>query len=95
MSEGLMRFWRVKLKHFLRTDTQAVIHECQHIASTAPLSVFHYTSRDTELMDYSISKDTVIILNLTSVLSEEGQWKFPHECNPANFLNEQAQFEKP
>ncbi|KAL7849984.1 hypothetical protein SRHO_G00193330 [Serrasalmus rhombeus] len=37
---------------------------------------------------------TIIISNLSSVLSES-QWKFPHEFNPANFLNEQGQFEKP
>ncbi|KAL6476319.1 hypothetical protein MHYP_G00148180 [Metynnis hypsauchen] len=38
---------------------------------------------------------TIIIPNLSSVLSEEGPWKFPHEFNPANVLNEQGQFEKP
>ncbi|XP_036424103.1 cytochrome P450 2D3-like [Colossoma macropomum] len=75
--------------------TQAVIHECQRIANTVPLSLFHCTSRDTELMGYSIPKGTLIIPNLSSVLSEEGQWKFPHEFNPANFLNEQGRFEKP
>ncbi len=37
----------------------------------------------------------MIIPNLTSVLKEEGQWKFPLEFNPANFLNEQGQFQKP
>ncbi|XP_072519054.1 cytochrome P450 2F2-like [Salminus brasiliensis] len=74
---------------------QAVIYECQRIASTVPLSVPHCTSRDTELMGYSIPKGTLIIPNLYSVLNEEGQWKFPHEFNPANFLNEQGQFEKP
>ncbi|KAL6480904.1 hypothetical protein MHYP_G00119370 [Metynnis hypsauchen] len=75
--------------------TQAVIHECQRIANTVPLSLFHCTSSDTELMGYSIPKGTLIIPNLSSVLSEEGQWKFPHEFNPANFLNEQGRFEKP
>ncbi|XP_036424099.1 cytochrome P450 2J6-like isoform X2 [Colossoma macropomum] len=75
--------------------THAVIHECQRVASTFPLSVQHCTTRDTELMGYSIPKGTLIIPNLYSVLSEEGQWKFPHEFNPANFLNEQGQFEKP
>ncbi|KAL7862871.1 hypothetical protein SRHO_G00118550 [Serrasalmus rhombeus] len=40
-------------------------------------------------------KGTIIMPNLASVLSEAGQWKFPHEFNPANFLNEQGQFEKP
>ncbi|KAF4086066.1 hypothetical protein AMELA_G00101850 [Ameiurus melas] len=75
--------------------TQAVIHESQRIANTVPLSVFHCTTRDTELMGYSIPKGTVIIPNLSSVLSEEGHWKFAHEFNPSNFLNEQGQFEKP
>ncbi|KAI4885973.1 hypothetical protein NFI96_033066 [Prochilodus magdalenae] len=74
---------------------QAVIHESQRIAKTVPLGVPHCASRDTELMGYSIPKGTFIIPNLSSVLSEEGQWKFPHEFNPANFLNEQGEFEKP
>ncbi|KAM9471239.1 cytochrome P450 2F2-like [Clarias gariepinus] len=75
--------------------TQAVIHECQRIGNITPLSVFHSTTRDTELMGYSIPKGTIIIPNLSSVLSEEGQWKFPHEFNPSNFLNGEGQFEKP
>ncbi|XP_056595363.1 cytochrome P450 2F2-like isoform X2 [Triplophysa dalaica] len=75
--------------------TQAVIHEVQRVANTVPLSVFHCTTKDTELMGYNIPKGTLIIPNLTSVLNEEGQWKFPHEFNPDNFLNDQDQFEKP
>ncbi|KAA0724464.1 Cytochrome P450 2F2 [Triplophysa tibetana] len=75
--------------------TQAVIHEVQRVANTVPLSVFHCTTKDTELMGYNIPKGTLVIPNLTSVLNEEGQWKFPHEFNPDNFLNDQDQFEKP
>ncbi|XP_070687627.1 cytochrome P450 2F2-like [Pempheris klunzingeri] len=74
---------------------QAVIHEIQRIANTVPLSVFHCTIKDTELMGYSIPKGTLIIPNLTSVLNEEGQWKFPNEFNPENFLNDQGEFVKP
>ncbi|XP_070762876.1 cytochrome P450 2F2-like isoform X2 [Enoplosus armatus] len=74
---------------------QAVIHEVQRIANTVPLSVFHCTTKDTELMGYSIPRGTMIIPNLTSVLNEEGQWKFPHEFNPENFLNDQGEFVKP
>ncbi|KAM7413923.1 hypothetical protein PAMA_018967 [Pampus argenteus] len=74
---------------------QAVIHEVQRIANTVPLSVFHCTTKDTELMGYSIPRGTMIIPNLTSVLMEEGQWKFPHEFNPENFLNDQGEFVKP
>ncbi|XP_073669440.1 cytochrome P450 2F2-like isoform X3 [Paramisgurnus dabryanus] len=75
--------------------TQAVIHEIQRVANTVPLSVFHCTTKDTELMGYNIPKGTIVIPNLSSVLNEEGQWKFPHEFNPANFLNDEDQFVKP
>ncbi|XP_029952737.1 cytochrome P450 2F2-like [Salarias fasciatus] len=75
--------------------TQAVIHEAQRVANVAPLSIFHCTIKDTELMGYSIPKGTMIIENLTSVLNEEGQWKFPHEFSPENFLDEQGQFVQP
>nr|QQL94704.1 cytochrome P450 2f2b [Lateolabrax maculatus] len=74
---------------------QAVIHEVQRIANTVPLSVFHCTTKDTELMGYVIPRGTLIIPNLTSVLNEEGQWKFPNEFNPENFLNDQGEFVKP
>ncbi|TKS73054.1 Cytochrome P450 2J6 [Collichthys lucidus] len=74
---------------------QAVIHEVQRIANTVPLSVFHTTTQDTELMGYTIPKGTLIIPNLTTLLNEEGQWKFPHEFNPENFLNDQGEFVKP
>ncbi|XP_057185587.1 cytochrome P450 2F2-like [Triplophysa rosa] len=75
--------------------TQAVIHECQRMASTLPLSVFHCTTRDTKLMGYQIPKGTLIIPDLSSVLYEKDKWKFPHEFHPVNFLNDQGQFEKP
>lgn len=74
---------------------QAVMHECLRISGTVPLSIFHQTTRDTELMGYSIPKGTMIIPNLTSALWEEGQWKFPHEFNPENFLNDKGEFIKP
>uniref|UniRef100_A0A3P9HDZ1 Cytochrome P450, family 2, subfamily X, polypeptide 9 n=1 Tax=Oryzias latipes TaxID=8090 RepID=A0A3P9HDZ1_ORYLA len=74
---------------------QAVIHEVQRFANIVPLSVFHCTTKDTELSGYTIPKGTLIIQNMVSVLREEGQWKFPHEFNPENFLNEQGEFIKP
>ncbi|XP_053174988.1 cytochrome P450 2F2-like [Scomber japonicus] len=74
---------------------QAVVHEMQRVANTVPLSVFHCTTTDTELMGYSIPKGTMIIPNLTSLLQEEGQWKSVHGFNPENFLNDQEEFVKP
>ncbi|XP_061102917.1 cytochrome P450 2F2-like [Conger conger] len=75
--------------------TQAVIHEVQRVADTVPLAAFHATTKDTRLMGYDIPKGTIIIPNLSSVLSEETQWKFPHEFNPSNFLNDEGEFVKP
>ncbi|XP_051807627.1 cytochrome P450 2F2-like isoform X1 [Acanthochromis polyacanthus] len=74
---------------------QAVIHESQRIANTVPLSIFHCTTKDTELAGYYVPKGTMIVQNLTTVLKEEEQWKYPHEFNPENFLNDQGEFVKP
>ncbi|KAJ3596613.1 hypothetical protein NHX12_003017 [Muraenolepis orangiensis] len=74
---------------------QAVIHESQRFCSTLPLSVYHATTKDTELQGYRIPKGTLVIQNLSSVLYEEGQWKFPHEFNPDNFLNDQGELQQP
>ena len=32
---------------------------------------------------------------MASVLWEAGQWKFPHDFNPENFLDDQGEFVKP
>uniref|UniRef100_A0A3P8YEN3 Cytochrome P450, family 2, subfamily X, polypeptide 9 n=1 Tax=Esox lucius TaxID=8010 RepID=A0A3P8YEN3_ESOLU len=74
---------------------QAVIHEAQRMSDTVPLSVFHSTCKDTQLQGYQLPKGTMVIPNLSSVLHEEGQWKFPHEFNPENFLNDKGEFVKP
>ncbi|KAJ8417896.1 hypothetical protein AAFF_G00227390 [Aldrovandia affinis] len=36
--------------------TQAMTHGAQSVANTVPLSVFHTTTKDTQLMDYDIPK---------------------------------------
>ncbi|CAB1344809.1 unnamed protein product, partial [Coregonus sp. 'balchen'] len=74
---------------------QATIHEAQRMSDTVPLSVFHTTCSDTQLYSYQLPHGTMVIPNLSSVLHEEGQWKFPHEFNPENFLNEVGEFVKP
>ncbi|KAM9827283.1 cytochrome P450 2F2-like [Neosynchiropus ocellatus] len=74
---------------------QAVIHEIQRVANIAPLSVYHSTTSDTELMGYSLPKGTLVIQSLDSVLKEEGSWKFPHQFEPENFLDDHGEFVKP
>ncbi|XP_062245745.1 cytochrome P450 2B1-like isoform X2 [Platichthys flesus] len=74
---------------------QAMIHEVQRIGNIVPLSIIHSTTKDTELMGYSIPRGTLVIPNLGTALREEGQWKFPDEFNPENFLNDKGEFFKP
>ncbi|CAL8375417.1 unnamed protein product [Arctogadus glacialis] len=74
---------------------QAVIHEVQRVANIIPLSIFHCTTKDTQLMGFSLPKGTIVAPNMASVLWEEGQWKFPHDFNPENFLDDQGEFVKP
>ncbi|XP_038835040.1 vitamin D(3) 25-hydroxylase-like isoform X2 [Salvelinus namaycush] len=74
---------------------QATIHEAQRMSDTVPLSVFHTTCSNTQIHSYQLPQGTTVIPNLSSVLHEEGQWKFPHEFNPENFLNEVGEFVKP
>ncbi|XP_039618987.1 cytochrome P450 2F2-like isoform X2 [Polypterus senegalus] len=73
----------------------AVIHESQRMGDVAPLGVFHAALKDTQLFGYTIPKGTTVIPNLSSVLHDDTQWKFPHEFNPSNFLNEKGEFVKP
>uniref|UniRef100_A0A4W5QH13 Cytochrome P450, family 2, subfamily X, polypeptide 9 n=1 Tax=Hucho hucho TaxID=62062 RepID=A0A4W5QH13_9TELE len=73
---------------------QATLHEAQRMSDTVPLSVFQTTCCDTQLHSYQLPQGTMVIPNLSSVLHEEGQWKFPHEFNPENFLNEAGEFVK-
>ncbi|KAL7848138.1 hypothetical protein AOLI_G00228560 [Acnodon oligacanthus] len=74
---------------------QATIHELQRLANIAPLGVFHATTRNTQLMGYDIPEGTLVIINLTSVLYEQGQWAQPNDFYPSHFLNEQGEFVKP
>ncbi|XP_020376054.1 cytochrome P450 2J2-like [Rhincodon typus] len=73
----------------------AVIHEIQRFGNILPFAVSHATTQDTEFMGYTLKKGTVVLINLSSVLLEESQWKHPNQFNPENFLNEKGEFFKP
>ncbi|XP_048371861.1 cytochrome P450 2J4-like [Sphaerodactylus townsendi] len=73
----------------------AVIHETQRFANVVPLGVPHAPIKDVQLLGYTIPKETTVITNLISVHRDESQWKYPHEFNPSNFLNEEGEFVQP
>ncbi|XP_055519319.1 cytochrome P450 2D6-like [Leucoraja erinacea] len=73
----------------------AVIHEVQRYANILPVSVARAMTQDTTFMGHTIKKDTLVLINLYSALTDEGQWKHPHQFNPENFLNDSGEFFKP
>ncbi|XP_053556433.1 cytochrome P450 2J6 [Bombina bombina] len=74
--------------------TQAVLQEVQRFTSVVPLGVAHSPIKDVQLNGFNIPKGTVIITDLSSVHYDEDHWKYPHEFNPRNFLNEDGELIK-
>ncbi|XP_043937189.1 cytochrome P450 2J6-like [Protopterus annectens] len=74
--------------------TQAVIHEILRFGNVVPLAVPHSTTKEVLFKGYTIPQGTRVMADLNSVLRDETQWKFPHEFNPANFLNDSGEFVK-
>ncbi|XP_055078201.1 cytochrome P450 2D10-like [Periophthalmus magnuspinnatus] len=94
--------------HFAGTDTTAntllsaflylmnyprVQEHCQQEIDRVLDGKRQATFEDRHLMPYT--QGTMVIPNLSSVLSEEGQWKFPRGFHPENFLDDQGEFVKP
>ncbi|XP_063294187.1 cytochrome P450 2J6-like [Pelobates fuscus] len=74
--------------------TQAVLQEVQRFASVAPLGVSHAPLEDEQLNGFTIPKGTLIITDLSSLNYDETYWKYPHEFNPENFLNNDGELIK-
>ncbi|CAL8326894.1 unnamed protein product [Boreogadus saida] len=73
----------------------ATLHETVRVANIAPVGVFHATTRDTTLKGYRIPEGTLVITNLTSVLSEGAHWERPSDFYPPHFLDQDGGFRKP
>ncbi|CAH2324589.1 cytochrome P450 2J6-like [Pelobates cultripes] len=74
--------------------TQAVLQEVQRFASVVPLGVSHASLEDEQLNGFTIPKGTIIITDLSSLNYDETYWKYPHEFNPENFLNNDGELIK-
>ncbi|XP_063294184.1 cytochrome P450 2J4-like [Pelobates fuscus] len=74
--------------------TQAVLQEVQRFASVVPLGISHSSLQDEQLNGFTIPKGTLIITDLSSLNYDETYWKYPHEFNPENFLNNDGELIK-
>ncbi|XP_029963719.1 cytochrome P450 2F3-like isoform X1 [Salarias fasciatus] len=74
--------------------TDAVLHEIQRFMDIVPMGIPHYALSDISFKGYTISKDTVILPLLHSVLKEENRWATPWSFNPQHFLDQNGNFKK-
>ncbi|KFV18466.1 Cytochrome P450 2J6, partial [Tauraco erythrolophus] len=72
--------------------TNAVIHEIQRYSNIVLVALPRQTVKDTELLGFPIPKNTIILSNIDSVLSDPGKWETPDQFNPGHFLDKDGNF---
>uniref|UniRef100_A0A8C4V7J3 Uncharacterized protein n=1 Tax=Falco tinnunculus TaxID=100819 RepID=A0A8C4V7J3_FALTI len=72
--------------------TNAVIHEIQRYSNIVLIALPRQSMKDTELLGFPVPKNTIILSNIDSVLSDPGKWETPDEFNPGHFLDKDGNF---
>ncbi|XP_062871975.1 cytochrome P450 2J2-like isoform X2 [Trichomycterus rosablanca] len=72
--------------------THATVHEIMRFGDILPSGVAHEAMQTTQLRGYTIPKETLILANLSAVMTDKDHWKHPDTFNPENFLDENGQF---
>ncbi|XP_063920154.1 methyl farnesoate epoxidase-like isoform X2 [Zophobas morio] len=73
---------RLKLKY-----TEAVLMEIQRRANIPPLGIAHRATRKTNIFQYAVPEDTIILTSLYSVHMDEKFWIDPLAFRPERFLD--------
>ncbi|NXC01837.1 CP2J6 protein, partial [Orthonyx spaldingii] len=72
--------------------TNAVIHEIQRYSNILLIALPRLSVKDTELLGYHVPKNTIILANIDSVLTDPGKWETPDRFNPGHFLDKDGNF---
>ncbi|XP_075013331.1 cytochrome P450 2J6-like [Calonectris borealis] len=72
--------------------TNAVIHEIQRYSNIILIALPRQSMKDTELLGFPVPKNTIILSNIDSVLSDPEKWETPDQFNPGHFLDKDGNF---
>ncbi|CAG2169093.1 unnamed protein product [Oppiella nova] len=70
--------------------TMAYVYEILRYRNSTPIGFFHSTIKDCKLGNYTLPKDTCIVLQQYSILMDDKYWDKPDRFNPGRFLDDQG-----
>lgn len=71
---------------------EAVLSEIQRISNVAPLGIAHRSTETVQFRDYTIPKDSVMLVSLYSLNMDKTYWQDPEVFRPERFLNEHGEY---
>ncbi|XP_071114114.1 cytochrome P450 2B4-like [Haliotis cracherodii] len=75
--------------------TEATILEIQRCADIAPFSVAHGTLQDVTFRNFLVPRNSIVIPNIHSVLTDPDLWLNPSDFRPERFLDDAGTVTKP
>ena len=64
----------------------ATIQEVQRVSCVAPATLIHATTKDVEVKEYRIPKDTMMIANITKFMMDPDVFPEPDKLIPERFI---------
>jgi len=73
--------------------TCATLYDILRLSTVAPLGLAHEVARDTQLMDFHLTKGTMVLPNLWQANHEPDRWETPETLNPGHFLTPKGELD--
>uniref|UniRef100_A0AC34Q186 Cytochrome P450 n=1 Tax=Panagrolaimus sp. JU765 TaxID=591449 RepID=A0AC34Q186_9BILA len=73
----------------------AVVAECQRMASLLPVNLWHTTTKDVEIHGYKFPTGTIITYQMSQIFNNNKYFKNPDKFDPERFLDKTGKFFSP